>query len=210
MPKRLDQADATYSRLLAQYAKTPFESTDVERRLAQLVSEEPIVEMKTKSPQLFYVRRSISDAGVTYKVFRSEITAISGEDAIGACEIGRVAAGICCIRNAEVSRSDQQKGIATAVYDLITSDMARVGGLLWPVAPGKMTDAEFKVWWRRSPALVFYYPHRYRLGLRPRAEFEELFDVTVRSGIWDRTLAYASGLVSRVRRSACHTGIRRR
>jgi hypothetical protein len=207
--KRLNQADATYARLLAQYAKTPFESNDVELKLQRLAEEDSIVELETKSQRRVYVRRSNCDAGVKYGVFGSETAAVVGKDAIGACEITKVADGICCIRDAEVSRAEQRTGIATAVYDLITSDMVKVGGLLWPVAPGKMTDAEFKVWWRRSPALVFYYPHRNRLGLSPRTEFEELFDITVRSGLWDRTLAYADGLISRVRRSAYSCGRRR-
>ena len=70
----------------------------------------------------------------------------------------------------------KKKGIATAVYDCIARDMERAGALLWPAGPTKMTDAEFKVWWRRSPALVFYYPHRERLGFEPRHEFEALLN----------------------------------
>jgi hypothetical protein len=59
-----------------------------------------------------------------------------------------------------------------------------------------MSDAEFKIWWRRSPALVFYYPHRCRLGLQPRPEFEELFDETLDRGWWAKANAYFSGLLS--------------
>jgi len=72
---RLEQAEISYERLLAQYAKTPFESSDAETRLATLVRGEPIAELKTNSQRLFFVNRSISDAGVTYRVFRSETSA---------------------------------------------------------------------------------------------------------------------------------------
>ena len=192
----------SYERLLAQYAKTPFESSDAEARLATLVRGEPIAELKTNSQRLFFVHRSISDAGVTYRVFKPETSVRIAEEAVGFCEIGKITNGICVISRAEVSRAYQRKGIASALYDLITADMSRVGGLLWPVSPSKMTDAEFKVWWRRSPALVFYYPHRTRLGLTPRPEFEELFDET-NLGFWDRVLATGSTLLWRFRRSTC-------
>ena len=76
--------------------------------------------------------------------------------------------------------------------------MIHAGGLLWPVPPRQMSDAEFKVWWRRSPVLVFYYPHRHRLGLRPRFEFEELFDGATRRRAFQETArAYLHALVSR-------------
>jgi hypothetical protein len=198
---RLEEAEASYSRLMAQQAKTHFESTDAETRLKGLVRTEPMVELTTKSQRAFFVTRTMSDAGMTYRVFRTELSAIIGEEAIGFCDVGRMLNGIAVITNAEVSRSFQRKGIATAVYDLISSDMVKAGGLLWPVPPRQMSDAEFKVWWRRSPALVFYYPHRYRLGLRPRPEFEELFDETLNRGAWDKVLAYCSGLLSWFKRS---------
>jgi ribosomal protein S18 acetylase RimI-like enzyme len=195
--ERLEQAEASYVRLTAQHAKSSFESIDAEARLLALVKNEPLVELKTKSQRLFFVTRTMSDAGVTYRVFRTELSAIIGEEAIGFCDVGRIVNGIAVITNAEVQRSFQSKGIATAVYDLISLDMVDAGALLWPVPPRQMTDAEFKIWWRRSPALVFYYPHRYRLGLRPRAEFEELFDETVNRGFWDKAIAYCAGLFSR-------------
>jgi hypothetical protein len=198
---RFDQAEISYKRLLAQYAKTSFEAADAQRRFASLVRNEPIAELKTKSQRLFFASRSISDTGVIYRVFRTELAAVIGEEPIGFCEVGKIENGICVIANAEVLRSHQRKGIATSVYDLITSDMSKVGGLLWPVSPKEMSDAEFKVWWRRSPALVFYYPHRYRLGLQPRAEFEALFDQTLNRGVWERSLSYCSAILSRVLRS---------
>jgi hypothetical protein len=198
----LEQAELSYARLLAQYAKTSAESSDAERRLAALVRDEPIVELRTKAQELFFVERTIRGAGLRYRVFQTELSAIIGEEDIGFCEIGKIANGMAVITGAEVARSYQQKGIATAVYDLITSDMAKVGGLLWPVSPGKMSDPEFKVWWRRSPALVFYYPHRNRLGLRPRMEFEELFEDVLRVSTWDKAVTYCSTLVSRLWRSA--------
>ncbi len=195
--ERLEQAEASYSRLMAQQSKTPFESNDAETRLRALVRNRPFVELTTKSQRLFFVRRTLPDAGVTYRVFRTELSAVLGEEAIGFCEVGRIVNGIAVITNAEVQGSFQSKGIATAVYDLISSDMVDVGALLWPVPPRQMSDAEFKIWWRRSPALVFYYPHRDRLGLRPRFEFEELFDETLNRGFWDRGLSYCLGLLSR-------------
>jgi Acetyltransferase (GNAT) family len=206
---RLDQAEACYARLIAQYAKTPFESTDAEMRLAALIRDEAITELQTRTQRLFFARRSMSDTGITYRVFRTELSAIIGEEDIGYCEISRITNGICVIVNAEVARSYQRKGIATAVYDLIASDMTKVGGLLWPVSPTKMSDSEFKVWWRRSPALVFYYPQRYQLGLQPRYEFDELFDATLNRGIWEKGLGYWSMLLARIRRSAGFIGFRR-
>jgi RimJ/RimL family protein N-acetyltransferase len=206
---RLDQAEASYTRLMAQYAKTPFESTDAEMRLAALIRDEAITELQTRTQRLFFVRRSMSDTGITYRVFRTELSAIIGEEDIGYCEISRITNGISVIINAEVSRSFQRKGIATAVYDLITSDMTKVGGLLWPVSPTKMSDAEFKVWWRRSPALVFYYPQRHQLGLQPRYEFDALFDATLNRGILEKGLVYWSMLLARIWRSAGFLGFRR-
>lgn len=198
---RLDEAEATYSRLLEQRTTTLLASDDVAQRLATLIREEPVVELTTKSQRLFFVGRGMSDVGLVYRVFPTELSAIIGEEPIGFCDIAALRNGICVINNAEVSASYQCKGIASAVYDLITADMAKVGGLLWPVSPKKMSDAEFKVWWRRSPALVFYYPHRRRLGFSRRAEFEELFDETVNLGVWDRLLSYCSMLMARIRRT---------
>jgi hypothetical protein len=193
----LEQAEASYVKLTAQQSKTAFESNDAETRLRALVRNGPLVELKTKGQRLFFVRRALSDAGVSYRVFRTELSAVIGEEAIGFCEVGRIINGIAVIINAEVQRAFQGKGIATAVYDLISSDMVDAGALLWPVSPRQMSDAEFKIWWRRSPALVFYYPHRNRLGLLPRFEFEELFDETLNRGFWDRGLSYCVGLLSR-------------
>jgi hypothetical protein len=197
--ERLEQDQASYSRLMTQQSKTPSESADAEARLRALVRDEPLVELKTKSQRLFFVRRTISDIGVLYQVFRTELSAVIGKEDIGFCEVRRMVNGIAVIAKAEVQRSFQHKGIATAVYDLISSDMVDIGGLLWPVPPRQMSDAEFKIWWRRSPALVFYYPHRHRLGLQPRAEFEELFDEALNSGAWERGLAYCSAFLSRLR-----------
>jgi predicted oxidoreductase len=59
--------------------------------------------------------------------------------------------------------------------------MEKAGAILWPVGPAEMTVPEFKVWWRRSPALVFYYPHRERLGFEARHEFEILLSGEPRS-----------------------------
>ncbi len=198
---RLEQAEESYARLFERYAKTSFASADADRRLAELARDEQISELKTKSQRLFFARRSLSDTGVTYRVFRTEMSAMVDEEPIGFCDIGKLGNGICVITNAEVDGSYQRKGIATAVYDLVTSDMARVGGLLWPVSPKNMSDPEFKVWWRRSPALVFYYPHRYRLGLEPRSEFEELYDEILNRGFWDKARAYWSAFLSKFRRS---------
>jgi hypothetical protein len=207
--QRLEQADASHTRLLAQYAKASFKTADIEGRLATLVRDKPIVELRTEGGELFFVKRSMSDAEFSYKVFRTEVSAIIGDTAIGFCEIKKLANGICMIADAEVEPSYQRHGIATSVYDLITSDMADVGGLLWPVSPKTMSDGEFKVWWRRSPALVFYYPHRDRLGLTPRAEFDELFNETLNSGIWEKGVAYCSALLSRIRRFVGFGSVRR-
>jgi len=206
--ERLDHAEASYAQLTAQYAKTHFEGTDTATRLAALIRDEPITELTTGSQRLFFVRRSTSDAGISYRVFRTELSAIIGEEDIGHCEISRIASGICSIVDAEVARSYQRKGIASAMYDLIASDMTTAGGLLWPVSPAKMTDAEFKIWWRRSPALVFYYPHRDRLGLLPRSEFDALFDISPSTGVWEKSLAYCLMLLSRIRRTAGFIGLR--
>ena len=121
--------------------------------------DQPLIEIGTQSGRAFFVRRSMSDTGIAYRVFHTELSAIIGEEAIGVCEVGRMVKGIARITKAEVHGSYQRKGIATAVYDLISSDMMHAGGLLWPVSPREMSDAQFKVWWRRSPVLVFYYPH---------------------------------------------------
>ncbi|HML28393.1 MAG TPA: N-acetyltransferase [Hyphomicrobium sp.] len=205
----MQKAEASYARLLAQRAKASTEAKEAERRLTALVDEEPIAELKTKSQRLYYVHRSILHGDLIYRVFRTERSAVIGDDPIGICEIEKAAEGIYVIRDAEVSRSFQRRGIATAVYDLITADMVKIGALLWPVSPKKMSDAEFKVWWRRSPALVFYYPHRNRLGLRPRPEFEELFDEALNSSVWDRILFTCTALLSRFYRSAGLGGVRR-
>ncbi len=170
---------------------------EAESRLRALTRGQPLIEIKTKSGRPFFVRRAMSDTGMTYRVFRTELSAIIGEEAVGLCDVGRMVNGIALITRAEVQRSFQRKGIATAVYELISSDMVHAGGLLWPVSPREMSDAQFKVWWRRSPVLVFYYPHRQRLGLRPRFEFEELFDGARKKSFWDRTRDRFHAFVSR-------------
>lgn len=198
MSERLQQAEASYSRLIAQHAKSDFEPTEAETRLRALVLDKPLTQLKTKSGRVFFFRRAMSDTGMTYRVFHTELSAVIGEEPIGFCDVGRMVNGIALITRAEVQRSFQRKGIATAVYDLISADMIYAGGLLWPVSPRQMSDAEFKVWWRRSPVLVFYYPHRHRLGLRPRFEFEELFDgATPKRRLWEKARAYFQALVSR-------------
>ncbi|WP_187290830.1 GNAT family N-acetyltransferase [Hyphomicrobium denitrificans] len=113
---------------------------------------------------------------MVYRVFVDEGSAAAGENEVGYCRLRQPENGIVTIAGAEVKEAFRKKGIATAVYDCIARDMERAGALLWPVSPTKMTDAEFKVWWRRSPALVFYYPHRERLGFEPRREFEALLN----------------------------------
>ena len=198
MPERLQKAEASYSRLMAQHAKSDFDPMEAETRLRGLVLDQPLVPLTTKSGRVFFLRRALTDAGMSYRIFRTELSAVIGEEAVGFCEVGRMVNGIAIITKAEVQRSSQRKGIATAVYDLIAADMIHAGGLLWPVSPGQMSDAEFKVWWRRSPVLVFYYPHRHRLGLRPRFEFEELFDgATPRRTFGETVRARFHALVSR-------------
>ncbi|WP_339083923.1 N-acetyltransferase [Hyphomicrobium sp. ghe19] len=183
---------------MAQQAKSDFDPMEAETLLRARVLDHPIVPLTTKSGRVFFLRRALTDAGMSYRIFRTELSAVIGEEAVGFCEVGRMVNGIAVITKAEVQKSFQRKGIATAVYDLISADMIQAGGLLWPVSPRQMSDAEFKVWWRRSPVLVFYYPHRHRLGLRPRFEFEELFDgATPRRAVRETVRTYFHALVSR-------------
>ncbi|HET6387989.1 N-acetyltransferase [Hyphomicrobium sp.] len=200
MSQLLDRAEATYARLIAQQAKSDFAPVEAETRLGALVRDQPLVKIYTQSGRTFFVRRALSDSGITYRVFRTELSAIIGEEAIGICEVGRMMKGIARIRRAEVQGSYQRKGIATAVYDLVCADMIHAGGLLWPVSPREMNDAQFKVWWRRSPVLVFYYPHRHRLGLKPRFEFEELFEGARKPNLWDQSRYFFQAVVSRLGR----------
>jgi hypothetical protein len=51
--EQLEQAQASYSRLMMQQSKTPSQSADAEARLRTLVRNEPLVELKTKSQRLF-------------------------------------------------------------------------------------------------------------------------------------------------------------
>jgi hypothetical protein len=198
VPERLQKAEASYSRLMAQHAKSDFNPMDAETRLRAPVLDRPLVPLTTKSGRVFFLRRALSDGGMSYRIFRTELSAVIGEEVIGLCDVGRMVDGIAVITKAEVQKSFQRKGIATAVYDLISADMTHAGGLLWPVSPRQMSDPEFKVWWRRSPVLVFYYPHRHRLGLRPRFEFEELFDgAAPKRTLWETARAYFHALVSR-------------
>ncbi|MBY0560421.1 N-acetyltransferase [Hyphomicrobium sp.] len=198
MSERLQKAEASYSRLMAQHAKSDFDPMEAETRLRALVLDKPLVPLTTKNGRVFFLRRALTDAGMLYRIFRTELSAVIGEEAVGSCEVGHMVNGIALITKAEVQRSFQRKGIATAVYDLISADMVHAGGLLWPVSPRQMSDAEFKVWWRRSPVLVFYYPHRHRLGLTPRFEFDELFDgATSRRTFRETARACFHALVSR-------------
>jgi hypothetical protein len=147
LPERSQEAEASYSRLLAQHAESDFDPMDAETRLRALVLDKPLVPLTTKSGRVFFLRRAPSDGGMSRRIFRTELSAVIGEEAIG----------------------------------------------FW----------EFKVWWRRSPVLVFYYPHRHRLGLRPRFEFEELFDgAAPKRTVRQTARACFHALVSRFR-SAC-------
>jgi hypothetical protein len=168
-----------YERLMALRSDSSFDVITCEAAINSQFEANPLIKIETESENTFFVRRRFIDDQerlIAYCVFADEMSALMREDSIGHCKLCRPVNGIVTIVDAQVNEGYRKKGIATAVYDCIASDMARGGALLWPVAPQKMTDTEFRVWWRRSPALVFYYPHRKRLGLEPRREFEALLN----------------------------------
>lgn len=191
-----ESAQQRYQRLMRARARTIFEQTDADARLRALFRVMPIEELRTTSGQLYFLKRDTDD-GVVYRVFRNQVAAMVGEDVIGHCRVTKLLNGIAVITEAEVAKPFQRKGIASAVYDRIASDLESVGGLLWPVSPNRMTDAEFRIWWRKSPALVFYYPHRQRLGLDRRPEFEALVLEGRRSAMWEKVLVVWSGFRAR-------------
>jgi GNAT superfamily N-acetyltransferase len=168
-----------YERLTALRSDDSFDVVTCEAAIHSQFEADPLVQIETENANKFFVRRHFTegqDRLIAYCVFADEMSALSREGSIGHCKLCRPVNGIVTIVDAKVDEGYRKKGIATAVYDRIATDMARGGALLWPVAPEKMTDPEFKVWWRRSPALVFYYPHRERLGFEPRREFEALLN----------------------------------
>lgn len=168
-----------YERLMFLRRDESFDPAASQAVLALEFESEPVVKIQTQGKRTFFLRRHFSEGEeplVVYRVFIDEGSAAAGENEVGCCRLRKPEHGIVTIAGAEVKEAFQKKGIATAVYDCIVRDMERAGALLWPAAPTKMTDAEFKVWWRRSPALVFYYPHRERLGFEPRHEFEVLLN----------------------------------
>lgn len=168
-----------YERLMFLRRDDSFDPAASAAILALQFESEPIVKIQTEGKRHFFLRRYFSEGEepqVVYRVFADEGSAETGENEVGYCELRRPENGIVTIACAEVKEGFRKKGIATAVYDRIVKDMERAGALLWPASPTKMTDPEFKVWWRRTPALVFYYPHRERLGFEPRHEFEALLN----------------------------------
>jgi len=168
-----------YERLTALRSDSSFDVVTCEATINSQFEASPLVQIETENANTFFVRRHFTegqDRLIAYCVFADEMSALAREGSIGHCKLCRPANGIVTIVDAQVAEGYRKKGIATAVYDRIATDMARGGALLWPVPPEKMTDPEFKVWWRRSPALVFYYPHRERLGFEPRREFEALLN----------------------------------
>lgn len=170
---------ARYERLMFLRRDDSFDPAASEAILALQFESEPVLKIQTEGKRTFFLRRHFSEgeeSQAVYRVFSNEGSAETGEDEVGYCWLRRPKNGIVTIACAEVKEGFRKKGIATAVYDCIVKDMERAGVLLWPVSPTKMTDEEFRVWWRRSPALVFYYPHRERLGFEPRHEFEALLN----------------------------------
>lgn len=166
-----------YERLTFLRRNQSFDPEASHTALTLQFQSEPIVKIQTKGRRTFFLRRHLSEEEeplVVYRVFIDEGSAATGENEVGYCRFTKPENGIAIITGAEVKEAFRKKGIATAVYDCIARDLERAGALLWPDAPTKMSDAEFKMWWRCSPALVFYYPHRERLGFEPRREFEEL------------------------------------
>lgn len=170
---------ARYDRLLSLRRDESFDPKAYQATLALHYKTEPITKFQTDGKRTFFLLREVDeseDRCAMYRVFIDEQSAQNGDDEVGYCHLQNPIQGIVTVASAEVKEGFRNKGIATAVYDCIVSDLERVGALLWPAAPSKMTDAEFKIWWRRSPALVFYYPHRERLGFEPRYEFETLLN----------------------------------
>jgi len=166
-----------YERLTTLRRNQSFDSEASHASLTLQFQSEPIVRFRTKGQRTFYLRRHLlkeDEHLIVYQVFVDERSAKEGENDVAFCRMTKPENGIATIVRAEVKEAFRKKGIATAVYDCIARDLERAGALLWPAAPTKMADAEFKMWWRCSPALVFYYPHRERLGFEPRHEFEEL------------------------------------
>lgn len=166
-----------YERLTSLRRNQSFDSEASHASLTLQFQSEPIVRICTQGQRTFYLRRCLSEEDeplVVYQAFIDERSAKADENDVAFCRMTKPENGIATIVSAEVKEAFRKKGIATAVYDCIARDLERAGALLWPAAPAKMTDAEFKMWWRCSPALVFYYPHRERLGFEPRLEFEEL------------------------------------
>ena len=82
---------------MAQHGKSDFEPTEAETRLRALVLDKPLVPFKTKSGRAFFVRRAMSSGGMSYRVFRTELSAVIGEEAIGLCEVGRMVNGLSLI-----------------------------------------------------------------------------------------------------------------
>lgn len=147
--------------------------------LATHFEANPIVQIQTLGNRYFFLRRHFGEGDenfMVYRVFADPDSAAASENEVGYCQLRQPENGIVTIADAQVNDAFQKKGIASAVYDCIVKDLESAGAILWPVSPTKMGDAEFKVWWRRAPALVFYYPHRERLGFEPRHEFEELLN----------------------------------
>jgi len=175
---------AQYERLTSLRSDSAFDVAASEAAISAQFEARPVVQFDTERQHTFFLRKHFAkDDGhpIVYRVFADETAAMTGVDAIGHCRLQRPANGLVTIADAEVSEPYKKLGIATAVYDCIARDMEKAGAILWPVGPAEMTVPEFKVWWRRSPALVFYYPHRERLGFEPRHEFEILLHGEPRS-----------------------------
>jgi len=187
-----------YERLTSLRSDKSFDAVASKAALSHHFDAFPITQIQTLGKRPFFLRRHFSEGEesfIVYTVFADEKSAADRENEIGFCHLRQPENGIVTIAEAEVKEGFQKKGIATAVYECIVGDLERVGAILWPASPAKMTDAEFKVWWRRSPALVFYYPHRERLGFEPRHEFEELLNPVAsgatalnspETGIWSK------------------------
>lgn len=168
-----------YERLTLLRRSQSFDPEVSHSALSLHFQSEPIVRIRTKGRRTFFLRRQLFEEDehqVVYRVFVDERSAKAAENDVAFCRLTKPEDGIATIVNAEVKEAFRKKGIATAVYDCIARDLERAGALLWPASPAKMADAEFKMWWRCSPALVFYYPHRERLGFAPRQEFEDLLN----------------------------------
>lgn len=172
-------AATRYDRLTSLRSDSSFNIAASEAAIIALFEAQPVIKILTEGERPFFLRRHFTRGDeplIIYRVFANETSAKVDNDPVGHCHLCRPVNGIVTIVDAAVKEEHQRNGIATAVYDCIAKDMGHAGALLWPVPPAKMTEPEFKVWWRRSPALVFYYPHRERLGLEPRREFEELLN----------------------------------